>query len=378
VSQAESSSLRRSLRLESVDVLRGLTVGGMILVNQAGDFRFVYHHLDHAPWDGLTAADLIFPSFVFVMGVSIALALGGPRARGERLGAHAGRIARRALLLVGVGLLLNLFPYFDLATVRIPGVLQRLGVAYAAAAVVFLTFPRVRQQLTVAVTLTLLYEVLLTFASVGGGPSGLRSRDENFAGQFDRLVFGAHRFTPEWDPEGLLGTLPTITTALLGVVAARWMAYQRDPIRRVAYLFTSGLAAFTLGLALHGVIPLNKNLWSASFVVATAGASAMGLALAHALVDLRGVRRPFAPFRALGLNALAIYVLSSLVISALHAIELGSEGGAPLTLQDWIFRTLFLPLAPPHAASLLFALVFLAIWIGVAMLLDRKRIYVRL
>jgi predicted acyltransferase len=378
VSEAEPSSLRRRLRLESVDVLRGLTVGGMILVNQAGDFRTVYHHLDHAPWDGLTGADLIFPSFVFVMGASIALALGPALSRGEGLRGYAGRIARRALLLIGIGLLLNAFPYFDVNAARIPGVLQRLGLAYAISACVFLTLPRAPQQAAVAVALMLAYEALLSFASLGEGTPGLRTPEQNFAAQLDRWLFGSHLFTPEWDPEGLLGTLPTVSTALFGALAARWLVREPDPVRRILLLLIAGMALAVTGLGLHEVVPVNKNLWSATFVLATAGASAVLLVLVHALVDLRGVRRPFVPFRVLGLNALAVYVLSSLVATALDAVRVGFDGAEPVTLQQFVFRRFFLPLASPHAASLLFALVFVTLWIGVAAALHRERIYIRL
>lgn len=372
------AGLRTRLRLESVDVLRGLTVGGMILVNQAGDFRYVYHHLDHAPWDGLTGADLIFPSFVFVMGVSLSLALGPAVARGATLGSFGGRIARRTALLVGIGLLLNAFPYFDVTSVRIPGVLQRLGLAYAIAACVYLALPSVGQQVGAAVALTAVYEGLLAFASLGEAPAGLRTRDDNFAGQLDRWLFGAHLFTPEWDPEGLLGTLPTASTALLGVLAARWLAREGDPVRRFLGLLAAGAALAAAGACLHPLLPVNKGLWSASFVLASGGASAMLLAIAHALVDLRGVRRPFAPLRVMGLNALAVYVLSSLVASTLLAIHVGVDGREPVTLQQRIFGAFFLPLAPPPMASLLFAFAFLCLWTGVAALLHRERIYLRL
>ncbi len=368
------------LRLDSVDVLRGLTVGGMILVNQAGDYRYVYHHLDHTPWNGLTGADLVFPSFVFVMGVSIALALGPAVRRGAGLGTFAGRIARRTLLLVGIGLLLNLVPYFDLSTLRIPGVLQRLGLAYALSACVFLRFPRVWQQAAIAVALCVAYEALLAFAFTGDPSAGVRSRESNLAGSVDRWLFGPeHLFTREWDPEGLLGTLPTASTALLGVLAARWLLHERDPGRRIMALLVGGAFVAVVGLVLHDVVPVNKNLWSATFVLVSAGAGAVLLGAVHGLVDLGGWRRLFAPLRVLGLNALAIYVLSSLVTSGLQAISVGLDArGDTLTLQQLVFRRFFLPLGSPHAASLLFAALFVLAWIGVAALLHRERIYVRL
>jgi predicted acyltransferase len=368
------------LRLDSVDVMRGLTVGGMILVNQAGDYRYVYHHLDHTYWNGLTGADLVFPSFVFVMGVSIALALGPAAQRGAGLGTFAARIARRTLLLVGLGLLLNLIPYFDFSTLRIPGVLQRLGLAYALAACIFLRFPRVWQQAVIAMLLCVAYEALLAFAFTGDLSLGAHDRESNFAGQVDRWLFGPqHLFTREWDPEGLLGTLPTTSTALLGALAGRWLFHEGDPGRRIAALVVGGAFVAVVGLALHDVVPVNKNLWSATFVLVSAGASAVLLGAVHGLVDLGGWGRLFAPLRVLGLNALAIYVLSSLVTSLLQAIEVGVDAfGEPITLQQAAFRRFFLPLASPHAASLLFAVLFVLAWIGVAALLHRERIYVRL
>ncbi|HBZ72539.1 MAG TPA: DUF5009 domain-containing protein [Deltaproteobacteria bacterium] len=375
VSERAASIAHLSVRLGSIDVSRGFTIAGMLLVNAAGDFDHVYKQLAHAAWDGFTFADFVFPSFIFLMGASIAFALG--RARGEAQSARAVwvRVFRRTVLLLLLGFLVNGYPSFDLATLRIPGVLQRTALAYLVTASVFLAFPRALTQLGVGAALVVVYEVLLR---LGAGPGAWLTPDGNFAGVVDRLFLRGHMLTPAFDPEGLLAVLPTAATAILGVLAGRWLRTAKSPARRIVGLTAAGLLLLGGGLALHPMIPINKSLWSASFVLVTGGLCSLLVAGLHGVIDVAGIQRWAVPLRWLGKNPIAVYVLSSLLTTTFLAIVIGMGGPAPATLHVWTFEHLYLPFAGcPETASLLHAATFLGIWTAIAGFMERKQIFLR-
>jgi predicted acyltransferase len=362
--------------VSSVDIMRGITIAGMILVNTAGDFEHVYAPLDHAAWDGLHVADVVFPFFVFVMGVSLALAL----SRALELGATrlqlVPKIVRRTLILFALGLLCNTFPSIDLPTIRIPGVLQRIALAYACAAAVLLLVRNSAGRAGVAALLVLGYEAMLSFVPVPGFGHGLRTPEGNLVGYVDRLVFPGHLLTPNFDPEGLLSTLPTIATALIGVLCGTWLRESREAGRVIAGLLIVGLLCVIAGIALDPMDPVNKSLWSGSFVLVTAGLGMMCLALLHAVVDVQGWRRWALPFEMLGSNAIVLYVGSTLANTLMIAFVAGPEG--ELVLKQLINRWIADFAGEPTLGSLLYALAFLAVWTGVAALLWLRRIFIKI
>ncbi|HYB12344.1 MAG TPA: heparan-alpha-glucosaminide N-acetyltransferase domain-containing protein [Myxococcota bacterium] len=374
VREGAASVARMSARLASIDVSRGFTIAGMLLVNAAGDFDHVYRQLAHAAWDGFTFADFVFPSFVFLMGASIAFSMGRARSGASSRRALWLRVLRRTLLLVLLGLLVNGYPSFDLPTLRIPGVLQRTALAYFVAASVFLLFPRAATQLGVGAALVLAYELMLR---AGGGTGAWLTLDGNFAGAVDRVLLRGHMLTPNFDPEGLLAVLPTAATAILGMLAGRWLHKAERSAPRIAGLAAAGLLLVAAGVALHPVIPVNKSLWSASFVLVTAGLCSVLVAALHGVIDVAGIRRWAAPFRWLGQNPIAIYVLSSLLTTTFLAIVIGMGGPSPATLHVWTFEHLYLPFARPETASLLHAATFLGIWTAIAGFLARRQIFLR-
>jgi predicted acyltransferase len=374
VGERAASVARMSVRLGSIDVSRGFTIAGMLLVNAAGSFDHVYKQLSHAPWNGFTFADLVFPSFVFLMGASIAFSLDRARTQSTSRGTLWARVLRRSVLLLLLGLLVNGFPSFDLATIRIPGVLQRTALAYLVAASVFLVFPRVVTQLVVGAGLVVAYELLLR---IGAGSSAWLTADGNFAGAVDRLFLRGHMLTPNFDPEGLLAVLPTAATAILGVMAGRWLRSAERAAPRIVGLSIAGVLLLAGGLALHPVIPINKSLWSASFVLVTGGICSLIVAALHGVIDVAGIGRWAAPFRWLGQNPIAIYVLSSLLTTTFLAIVIGMGGPEPATLHVWTFEHLYSPLASPQTASLLHAVTFLGIWTAIAGFMERKQIFLR-
>lgn len=362
-----------SPRLLSLDVFRGLTIAAMILVNNPGTWRAVYPPLAHADWHGWTPADLVFPFFLFIVGVSITLALG--RAGGVGMLA---RIGRRAGVLFALGLFLAGFPWFDLATIRIPGVLQRIAVCYLVAALLLL-FTGWRTQAGVAAALLLGYWALLTLVPVPGFGAGDLGKEGNLAAWVDRRLLGPHlwRVSRVYDPEGLLSTLPAIATTLSGVLAGHWLRRVRAPARAARGLAAAGVAATLLGLGWGAWLPINKALWTSSYAVFTTGVALLILAGCHWTIEIAGWRGWSAPFVALGRNAIAAFVLSTFVARVMLLVKLPRNDGARASLHAILYERLFAPLGAPAATSLLFALVYLAAWIAVMALLQRRHVFIR-
>lgn len=329
-----------SNRIDALDAFRGFTVAGMLLVNNPGTWSAIYEPLRHAEWHGWTAADLIFPFFLFIVGITTELSRKEPRG-----------IVRRGLLIVLCGLLLNAFPYFRLEELRYTGVLQRIGVVYVVAALIAY---KARRRSVVAIVIAIL---LGYWAVLSSGP--LEPPEATIAAQIDRaLIPEAHLWKQSrtWDPEGVLSTLPAIATALLGVLVAPWVR-----ARKVSYLTIFGAIATVVGLGWGYLFPINKNLWTSSYVVFTAGAASVVLALWM-------WKLPAKPFVVFGVNPLLAFIGSGAV-----ARILGISG-----LQPRTYRTFFKPYFEPQLASLLWALAFVFFWYGVLLILHRRRIFLRL
>lgn len=364
-------------RLTSLDVFRGATVAGMILVNNPGNWAAVFEPMTHAKWDGVTFADLVFPSFVFILGAAIPFAFAR---RLESGGSHRAlyiRIWRRAAWLIALGLLLNLVAAFpDLAAIRIPGVLQRIAFAYLIAAPLVIHL-RPSRRAYVAAAFLLVHWALLSIP-IGAGAHGLSEAD-NLAGLIDRALLGRHTLTPTGDPEGILGTLPTVSTALLGSLAGDWLRRSPRGSVRLGWLVGAGCAACALGLVWARVLPLNKALWTGSFTLFTGGIAALALAACDSALNTDDVRWWAQPFVWLGVNALAIYFLAELFGHLLDA-PWGAAGAQAMTARSWIFWEFLQPVVPgmgEEALSLGFALLTVALWTGLAGLLYRSDIRIR-
>jgi predicted acyltransferase len=361
-------------RLLSLDVFRGLTVAAMLLVNNPGTWSAVYDPLEHAAWHGWTPTDLVFPFFLFIVGAALAFSIVPRLERGEAPGRLFGRAARRGAILVGLGLLLQAFPYYnlDLSHLRIPGVLQRIGLAFtlAAAAALFL---RPRAQAAVAAALLLGYWAAMTLIPVPGYGAGDLGKEGNLAAYVDRSLLGTNHLwasSKTWDPEGLMSTLPAVATVLLGVFAGRWLRSHRPPAERLVGLFLAGNAALVIGLIWGAVFPINKNLWTSSYVVFTAGMALHTLAVCYWLVDVRGRRRWAMPFAWFGMNAIFAFFLSGVMARLLYMVKIDGQA-----IKDVIFASAFDSWLPTHAASLAFALCFVALWTAIVWAMHRRGWY---
>lgn len=365
-------------RLRALDVFRGLTIAGMILVNNPGTWSAVYPPLRHADWHGWTPTDLVFPFFLFIVGVSIALALGPGLDARESRGRLVLRIARRVLILFALGLFLAGFPAFDLGTIRIPGVLQRIAVCYGAAALLFLVSGP-RAQAVAAGGLLLGYWALMVLVPVPGYGAGDLGKAGNLAAYIDRAVLGPHlwRASKVYDPEGLLSTLPAIATTLGGVLAGHWLRSPRPLAARVRGLAAAGAVATLGGLAWGGWFPINKPLWTSSYALFTAGAALLALALCIWLVEIRGWRRWTLPFVVLGQNAIAAFVLSTFVARLLSLVTVAGGDRPRVSLHRWIYELAFAPWAAPAAASLLYAVAYVLLWTALMGILYRRGVFLR-
>jgi predicted acyltransferase len=367
-------------RLESLDVFRGITIAGMLLVNNPGSWSHVYDPLEHAKWHGWTPTDLIFPFFLFIVGVAMAFSLAAQRERGAARGAMLGKVARRSAILVLLGLVLAAFPFYgvDLATLRIPGVLQRIGAAFLlASGVVLFTGPRGQAAATAALLLG--YWAAMRWVPVPGYGAGSLEPDSSLAAYVDRAVLGtAHlwKSSRTWDPEGLLSTLPAVATVLLGVFAGRWLRSDRPPAEKAVWMFLAGNAGLLLGLAWHEAFPINKNLWTSSYVVFTAGMALHFLAACYWLVDVRGWRRWAFPFVVFGTNAIAAFFLSGIMARLLTLVKWAGPAG-DVTLKGWLYDTLFASWLAPHDASLAFAICFVLFWLAAMWILHRRGIFIK-
>lgn len=362
-------------RLISLDVFRGVTVAAMILVNNPGDWGHIYAPLEHAAWHGCTPTDLIFPFFLFIVGVSIVYALDGARRQPEAHNRTMVRILKRSAILFGLGLLSALYPKFDFTTLRIPGVLARISWVFLVCGVLFLKTTR-QQQIGLLAFVLVLYNVLLQVVPVPGfGPANLEPAT-NLGAWLDRLVFTENHLWSQsrtWDPEGLLGTLPAVGTGLLGMLTGQWLRRKDvEPATRVAWLFVAGGAAVLLGLIWNGWFPINKALWTSSYVLYAGGLAMMALAALYWLTDVQGYRRFTTPALVYGVNAITVFFLSAIVSKTLNLIKVSD-----VTLRAWLYDTFFRPFFTPINASLAGAIVCVLIWLGVLWVMYKKGVIIK-
>jgi predicted acyltransferase len=361
-------------RLDSLDVFRGFTIAAMILVSTPGTWNAVYVPLDHAAWHGWTPTDLVFPFLLFAMGAAVPFALARRRGTPRRVRRH---VARRALILFAIGLVLNVIempPPLQWATFRIPGVLQRLAVVYVAIALLT-EHGSLRTQIATTVSLLLGYWAALTLVPVPGVGAGVLTPGGNLASFIDRSLFGRHLLHPLYDPEGLLSTVPAVATALCGVFAGDWLKEPRQH-HRAAWLWFAGFAAMIAGLAWDRVFPMNKNLWTSSFALFSAGLAAQALAACHWLVDVKGWRGWARPLVVYGRNPLAAYFLSVGFDSVLTRWTIA---GGP-SLKGIVYRSAFAswlrPCCGAETASLGYALAYVVLWGAILGEMYRRRIFI--
>lgn len=445
-------------RLISLDVFRGMTIAAMILVNNPGTSP-VYWPLDHAEWNGLTPTDWIFPFFLFIVGVAIPIALGRRIAEGITLSVYT-KILSRAAIIFGLGWAVSVLPFFqfastdapdrlkmsvwllmsaalfflllrsfktaailagvaiaavvamylagynvvlyDVGTMRIFGVLQRIAVCYLITSLIFL-HTNWKQQVYISVALLLGYWIVMTLISVPGCEvTTVSDKACNLAAYIDRLVLTENhiwRYGKVYDPEGLLSTIPAIVTTISGVLAGTWLKRdeghetvgdgsrigETDPsfgsqhfsFKKASGLFFFGVVLFAIGWIWNSFFPFNKALWTSSYVMVTSGLALLTFASCYWLIDIKGYKRWARPFVIFGANALALFVFSGLFARMIAAYKVTGPEGKPWSLQKWAVENIFLALFQPINASLAYAVSFILLWLLLLWFLYRKRIYIK-
>jgi len=390
-------------RLISLDALRGYTIALMVIVNNPGSWSHVYAPLLHAQWHGVTLTDLVFPFFLFILGVSITLAYSKRLDAGADRGELYRKVISRAFKIMLLGWLLRLLPDFDFAAMRFAGVLPRISIVFLVCGLLFLSTTW-KQQIWIAALSLIGYWLLLALVPVpiddvvrsaldtgqvaysGGqlavGPihelsGGLVAANYepgvNLAAWLDRRLLPGVLWEVTWDPEGLASTLPAIVTGMIGMLVGRVILAIEEPYKKLAWIFLAGLAMVLAGGVWGWFMPLNKNLWTSSYTLWTAGVGTMALAASIFVVDVLGHTRGTPFGRVLGANAIALYVLAVLLARMLHAKFFA---GARLN-RVWIDALTGIGIAP-ELASLAYAVLFMLVIYAAAYALYRKKIFIKL
>src|SRR3984885_5338137 len=375
-------------RLLSLDVVRGITIAFMIMVNNnggPGSWRF----MNHAAWNGLTPTDLVFPTFVFVVGVSVVFAFETRLARGAKRAQLAWHTVQRAAILILFGIVVNSFPTFQLVHMRFYGVLQRIAICYLVVGLFYLWDSRASTKGFALVVSLVGYWILVRWTPIPG--VGMPGRDvpfmdmtQNLVSWIDRHVFPYHLYLypPDHnvrDPEGLLSDLPAVGTALMGVLTGLWLRSSRTSAAKAFGLGVASGSSLALGYLWSLSFPLNKNMWTSSFVLVAAGYSLALLTLAFWAVEVQGWLKGWTwAWLVFGSNAIAAYMISELLPGALDHISVATGPGRHVDLNEWIFGHVFAHVPNPHWAAFAYSVSFTAVCFLPVWVLYRKKIFIKL
>jgi predicted acyltransferase len=362
-------------RLLSLDVFRGLTIIGMILVNSPGN-QTSYHLLNHSVWNGCTPADLVFPFFVFIVGVSLVFSLTNSLKKGATFKDLFFKIVNRTIIIFFIGLFLNAALHFHMEKLRIPGVLQRIALCYFFGSILFLT-TRVRTQVFIFVGLLVGYWVVMTKIPVSGFGAGDLSEKGNLASYIDRMIFTSkHMYLTMSDPEGILSTFPAVASTLLGMLTGSWLLTVRSSEQKCVVMVLAGLSALVIGWIWGYWFPINKALWTSTFVLWTGGLALLLLAVCYWLLDIKEWTSWSKPLEIFGVNALAAYFLHIFFLKVQANIHIPRVDGTPGNLRFFITEHLY-GWASLKNASLFYALTYIVFWLFILWILYRKKIFIR-
>lgn len=379
-------------RLLSLDFFRGLTVAAMILVNNPGSWGHIYAPLEHAEWHGCTPTDLIFPFFLWIVGVSIAFAMSSSKADPSTHQKTILRAVKRGIILYLLGFVLAIFGkimavFIDgkslieaFQTVRLLGVLQRIGIVFIISSIIFIKFSNKTIFKTLVVILSV-YWALMTFVPVPGVGYANLEKETNLAAWIDRGVLTeAHIWASSktWDPEGVLSTLPAVATCLFGILVGVWMRRKEiDNPTKVAWLFTAGIGAIILGLLWDLQFPINKALWTSSYVLYSGGLASVALALCYWLIDVQGYKKITTPFVVYGVNAITVFFLAGLMPRVLNLIKITNANGTKTPLLVKFYQTCYTPFFSPINASLVWAITYVLGFYVLLYFMYKKNIIIK-
>ena len=357
-------------RVQSVDFLRGLTIMFMILVNTPGSWSYVYAPLLHAEWNGLTLADFVFPFFLFIVGISISFVY---KLKNKDTATYK-KILIRSLKLIVLGLFLNVFlPYFPFIeeSIRIPGVLQRIGIVFFAVSILYLN-SNSKQLLIISSIILLGYWIWLAYIPLPNGTLPTLERSpNNWANYLDYFLLKGHTWQPDYDPEGILSTFPAIVSAIIGVLIGETLIGEKK--KKFTFLISTGILLIILGGIMNVFFPINKALWSSSFVLVTSGCATLLLTVFYYFMDYKKYK--FGNIvKYVGANAILIYFLSSFISKIFYSINLTQD----ISIHQWLFENLLVNESISKTfSSLIYALLVVLFYTFLAYILHKKRIFIK-
>jgi len=367
-----SEALITNNRLTALDAMRGFTMAAMILVNYPGSGDFIYQPLEHAEWNGLTPTDLIFPFFLFIVGISISLSFTKLLEKGTSRKELYRKIVFRTLKIFAVGLFLSMLPSFDIFNIRITGVLQRIALVFIACSFLYLNTSAKTQARLAGITLVVYWLALTLIPTPGVGHVALE-RGVNLAAWVDSVLLPGKMWQGTWDPEGILSTFPSIVSGITGLLVGHLMLSKRSSLEKVSLLMVFGFISVAVGYAWGLTFPVNKNLWTSSYVLVTSGLGSLLLGTMYYVIDIKNYTSGTKPWIIFGSNAIAIYFISDVISYLFYLIPIGG-----MALNEH-FVSVFTGMGlAPKFVSMLYAMLFVSINFGIASLLYKKKIFIKL
>ncbi len=361
-------------RIEALDVFRGITMAGMILVNDPGIATSVYAPLEHAAWNGITPTDFIFPSFIFIAGISVVLSLSGQLQKGVAKKTIIGKICRRAITLYLIGVFLSILPTFNFALLRYTGVLQRISLVFFCCSLLYLFTSRTFQ-IRLAIFILIAYFLLMTLVPVPGYGYAILEPGKNLAAWVDSFLLPGKMYQGTWDPEGVLSSFTAVVTGITGMLTGHFLSNKQTAERKIIWLFFAGFISFSIANGWHWFFPINKNLWTSSFVLYMAGLDCMILAGLYFLVDILGVKKWATFAKVFGSNAIAAYLVSEFIYDIVY-FKVGGIHGT--SLNDIIIRAVIPSGLSLEMISFIWALLYVVLCFIPIYILYKKKIFLRI
>ena len=367
-------SLSQGTRIEALDIFRGITMAGMILVNDPGIATHVYAPLDHAVWNGITPTDFIFPSFIFIVGVSVVLSFSGQLQKGVAKKTIIGKICKRAVTMYLIGVLLSILPTFNLALLRYTGVLQRISLVFFCCSLLYLFTSRTFQ-IRLAIFILIAYFLLMTLVPVPGYGYAILEPGKNLAAWVDSFLLPGKMYQGTWDPEGVLSSFTAVVTGIIGMLTGHLLLSNKTAERKIIWLFFAGFISFAIANGWHWFFPINKNLWTSSFVLYMAGLDCMILAALYFLVDMLGVKKWAMFAKVFGSNAIAAYLVSEFIYDIVY-FKVGGVHGT--SLNDLIIRAVIPCGLSLEMISLIWALLYVVLCFIPVYIVYKKKIFLKI
>jgi len=367
-----------SSRLLSLDIFRGITMFGMILVNNLGYFSADYYNpIMHAKWNGWTFADLIFPFFLFIVGVSMTFSFSKRIEQGDSRKKLMIQVLKRASLLFLLGLIVNGFPKFNLSSIRIMGILPRIALCYAICSLIYFNF-RLKGQVIIASAILVLYFIIMVFIPVPGHGAGmLETPGSNWAQFIDNILLKGHMQRPDFESKGVLSTFPAVVITLFGIMAGQYLRTDRPAYEKISNLYFLGFTGLIAGVIWDVWFPINQSLWTSSLVVLTSGVSLIVFATCYLLADIKKITWWTKPFVIFGTNALLAYFCSTVFSRILDLIKLDQINGTQISIKTFITNSIA-PWASHQNRMLFFAILYILFWLGILSVLHKKKIFFKL